>query len=63
MRVRSAPLDTGASRYDLFDRDGRFLKAVAVDAGGIVIGFGRSAVFVVWPDQDELRWVKRHPLP
>lgn len=63
VRVRTAPRDTGPSRYDLFDRDGRFLKAVAVDAGGIVIGFGRSAVFVAWPDEDELRWVKRHPLP
>lgn len=61
--VRSVPRDTAATRYDLFDRDGRFLKAVAVDAGGIVIGFGRSAVFVAWPDADGLRWVKRHPLP
>lgn len=61
--VRTAPRDTGASRYDLFDRDGRFLKAVTVDAGGMVIGFGRSAVFVAWRDADDLSWVKRHPLP
>lgn len=63
VRVRTAPLDTGASRYDLFDRNGRFLKAVAVDADGIVVGFGRSAVFVAWRDEDQLSWVKRHPLP
>lgn len=63
VRVRTAPLDTGASRYDLFDRDGRFLRAVTVDAGGMVIGFGRSAVFVAWRDEDDLSWVKRHPLP
>jgi hypothetical protein len=61
--VRSTPRDTGATRYDLFDRDGRFLKAVEVGAGGIVIGFGRSAVFVAWRDADDLSWVKRHPLP
>lgn len=63
VRVRTAPLDTGASRYDLFDRDGQFLKAVAVDAAGAVIGFGRSAVFVAWRDEDHLSWVRRHPLP
>ncbi|MBX3134195.1 MAG: hypothetical protein KF689_12510 [Gemmatimonadaceae bacterium] len=63
VRVRSAPRDTGASRYDLFDRDGRFLTAVAVAAGGRVIGFGRQAVFVAWSDDDGLQWVKRHPMP
>lgn len=63
VRVRSAPRDTGATRYDLFDREGRVVKSVEVGAGGVVIGFGRSGVFVAWPDADELRWVKRHPLP
>ncbi|MBA3853575.1 MAG: hypothetical protein C0503_04115 [Gemmatimonas sp.] len=61
--VRSAPRDTGGTRYDLFDRDGRYLMAVSVAVGGRVIGFGREAVFVAWPDADELQRVKRHPLP
>lgn len=63
VRVRSAPRDTGATRYDLFDRDGRFLKAVSVAPGGLVIGFGRSAVFVAWRDEEKLSRVTRHPLP
>lgn len=63
VRVRNAPRDTGATRYDLFDHDGRFLKAVSVAPGGLVIGFGRSAVFVAWRDEEQLSWVARHPLP
>jgi hypothetical protein len=63
VRVRTAPRDTGATSFDLFDREGQFIKSVSVPAGGIVIGFGRSAVFVAWRDEDDLIWVKRHPLP
>lgn len=63
VKVRTAPRDTGSSRYDLFDRDGRYLRSVTVEFGGGVVGFGREFVYVRWPDADGLSWVKRHPLP
>jgi hypothetical protein len=61
--VRAAPHDATGSRYDLFDRDGRFLKAVQLALGERLVGFGRDAVFVSRLDGDGFVWLRRHPLP
>lgn len=63
VRVRTVPSSTGASRYDLFDREGRFLKAVALDSNATLVGFARRALIVAWRDDDDLQWVRWHPLP
>jgi hypothetical protein len=63
VRVRTTAFDTGSTRYDLIDRDGRFVKAVAVPAGELVVGFGRDVVYTARRDEDELQWLRRYPLP
>lgn len=63
VRVRTAAFDSGATRFDLIGRDGRFVKAVQIPAGEQVVGFGRKTVYLARPDADGLLWLKRHPLP
>lgn len=63
LRVRTAAFDSGATRYDILDRDGRFLQAVRVPAGERVVGFGREAVYVARQDADQLLWLRKYPLP
>ena len=63
VRVRTAPFDTGSTRYDLLDRDGRFVTAVAVPARELVVGFGRGVVYTARRDADELLWLRRYPAP
>lgn len=63
VRVRTAPFDSGATRFDLLGRDGRFVKAVEIPAGEELVGFGREAVYLARRDADGLLWLRRHPLP
>jgi hypothetical protein len=63
VRVRTAAFDTGSTRYDLIDRDGRFVTAVEVPAGELVVGFGRDAVYTARRDEEDLQWLRRYPLP
>jgi hypothetical protein len=53
--------DTDRS-YDLFDDRGRLIRRVLVPNRGRVVGFGRSSVYVVTPDADDLEWVERYAL-
>jgi hypothetical protein len=63
VRVRSAAFDTGAARFDLLGRNGRFIKAVQVPAGEVLVGFGRDVVYVARRDEDDLLRLRRYPLP
>lgn len=63
VRVRTAPFDTGSSRFDLLDRDGRFVHAVLAPAGERLVGFGRDHVYLARRDEDGLLWLRRYPLP
>lgn len=63
VRVRTAAFDTGSTRYDLLDREGRFVTAVVVRAGELVVGFGRDAVYTARRDADGLQWLRRYPPP
>lgn len=63
VRVRTAAFDTGATRFDLLDRDGKFIKAVSIPSGEHLVGFGPNAVYVARRDEDELLHLKRYPLP
>jgi hypothetical protein len=63
VRVRTAAFDSGATRFDLIGRDGRFVKAVQIPAGEELVGFGREAVYLARRDPDGLLWLRRHPIP
>lgn len=63
VRVRTAAFDTGSTRYDLIDRDGRVVTAVEVPARELVVGFGRGVVYTARRDADELLWLRRYPSP
>lgn len=63
VRVRTAAFDTGSTRYDILDRDGRLVSAVEVPARELVVGFGRDVVYTARRDADELLWLRRYPLP
>lgn len=53
----------GPIRYDLFDRSGRRVGAVEMEAPRAVVGFGPSGVYVVSWDEFDLAYLERHPLP
>lgn len=63
VQVRTAPFDTGATRYDLIGRDGRFIKAVQLPASEQLVGFGVSTAYLARRDDDGLLWLRRYPLP
>jgi len=63
VRVRTAAFDTGATRFDLLGRDGKFIKAVSIPSGEHLVGFGPNTVYVARRDEDELLHLKRYPLP
>lgn len=63
VRVRTAAFDTGAARYDLLGRDGRFIKAVELPVGEQLVGFGREVVYLARRDEDDLLHLRRYPLP
>lgn len=63
VRVRSAPFDSGFTRFDVLGRDGRFIKAVQIPAGELLVGFGRNVVYVARRDADDLLRLRRYPRP
>lgn len=63
VRVRTAPLDSGAVRYDLIDREGRFVRAVELPRGEQLVGFGEGVVYVARRDDDDLLWLRRYGSP
>jgi hypothetical protein len=63
VHVRGTAEGQGASRYDLFDRDGRYLKSVAIAANEHLVGFDQAALWIARSDDDGLQWLRRHPLP
>jgi hypothetical protein len=61
--VRDSSTATLGQRYDLLDRDGRFLQAVRVPLGAVLAGFGRTTLYIARRDDDDLLWLGRYPLP
>ncbi|HKJ03804.1 MAG TPA: hypothetical protein VJ997_15160 [Longimicrobiales bacterium] len=61
--VRRA-LEAGApSTYDVFDRSGRRVGTVTLDAGKRVLGFGKGVVYVVAFDDFDLNYLEVYALP
>ena len=59
---RHLPADTGTA-YDLFDRQGRLVRAVMLEGDRRVAGFGPGSVYMVAFDEFDLAYLERYGLP
>ena len=50
-------------RFDLLDADGKLLETILLPKDVTLLGFGRGVVYTQRKDEDELLWLRRHPLP
>jgi hypothetical protein len=49
--------------YDLIDGNGRVVRRVVMEPRSKLLGFGKSAVYTVNMNDDDLQFVQRHKLP
>jgi hypothetical protein len=61
--VRRALTAGSPSTYDVFDRAGRRVSTVVLDAGKRVVGFGNGGVYVVAFDDFDLNYLEIYDLP
>ncbi len=54
---------TPGQRYDLLDAQGRILDAIKLEPGIQLLGFGTNSVYTARKDEDDLLYIRRHPLP
>jgi hypothetical protein len=54
---------TPGQRYDLVDAEGRIVDAIKLPRGVHILGFGTQSVYTARMDEDELLYIRRHPLP
>lgn len=54
---------TPGQRFDLLDADGRVVDAVKLPPRVQLLGFGAQAVYTARRDEDDLLYIRRHPLP
>ena len=52
-----------STAYDLFDRQGNLVSAVALDGDRRVVGFGRESVYMVAFDELDLAYLEKYALP
>jgi hypothetical protein len=60
---RTTAASDSISRYDLFDPTGHLLERVALMPRTRVVGFGKTAIYVVRRDEDDLEYLGRRALP
>ena len=61
-RTPSADSPPG-NRYDVVDRSGALRGVVSLSANQMIVGFGRSSLYVVQEDDMDLLTLSRHPWP
>jgi hypothetical protein len=54
---------TPGQRYDLLDGEGRIVDAIKLPPKVSLLGFGASSVYTARTDEDDLMYIRRHPLP
>ncbi len=59
---RRLPAGSG-TRYDLFDREGRLVRAVIAESHRFVAGFGRESAYLVAFDDLDRVWLERYRMP
>ena len=62
--IRRAPsLRAPATDYDIVDRTGSLSGRLHIPENEMIVGFGRSSVYIAATDDDDLQHLKRYPLP
>lgn len=54
---------TPGQRFDLLDAEGRIVDAIKLAPGIQLLGFGANSVYTARKDEDDLLYIRRHPLP
>lgn len=54
---------TPGQRYDLLDAEGRVVDAIKLPPKVNLLGFGPTSVYTARVDEDDLMYIRRHPLP
>jgi hypothetical protein len=54
---------TPGQRYDLLDGEGRVVDAIKLPVKVSLLGFGAGSVYTARTDEDDLMYIRRHPLP
>jgi hypothetical protein len=63
LAVRESAFDSTGIRYDLLDREGKWVDAVRIPRGFTFVAFGRGTLYVARRDADDLLWLQRYALP
>lgn len=61
--LRTRAHDDATPVFDVFDRAGRVTMRVALPNGARLAGFGKSGVYVVRTDADDLQYLERYAYP
>lgn len=54
---------TPGQRYDILDGEGRVVDAIKLPVKVSLLGFGAGSVYTARTDEDDLMYIRRHPLP
>lgn len=54
---------TPGQRYDLIDAEGRVVDAIKLPRDVHILGFGAQVLYTARKDEDDLLYIRRHPLP
>lgn len=57
--LRTRPASDKVPVYDVFDATGRLTRKMALTPGSRVVGFGRSSVYVVRTDEDDMEYLQK----
>jgi len=57
--LRTRPAADKIPVYDVFDASGRLSRKIALAPGSRVVGFGRSSVYVVRTDDDDMEYIQK----
>ena len=57
---RSRPASATRELYDVFDGQGRLVRQVELAEGRRLVGFGRSVLYAIQTDEDDLQWLERY---
>lgn len=54
---------TPGQRYDVLDGEGKVVDAFKMGRNEILLGFGAASLYTARRDEDDLLYIRRHPLP
>lgn len=60
---RTTPAGDDVPRYDIFDSFGRLVARATLPSASRLVGFGRTSVYVVRKDENDLEYLERYRLP